>query len=181
MKITPQQKRKYLRRGLLGLLVLFTAMAQNVLWLPVIYGARALPLLPLVVAIAIYDQPVPAIIYGALAGAAWDVSSASGGYHAIYLAIAAFACAMGMRYFLNKNFFTVLLLAFAVVSIYLIVHWFTVFAVLPNLTPAQITLPLLREALPSLGYTMLLAPLCFTLVSIAVRRTSRRQRRVKAE
>ena len=180
MKLTILQRRKYLRRILLALLVLFIAMAQNVPWLPVIYGARALPLLPLIVAIAIYDQPVPAVLYGAFAGAIWDVS-ALGGYHAIYLTLTAFGCAMSMRYFLNRNIFTIALLSFATTTLYLLVRWFVDFATLPALSPAQLTLPLLREALPTLGYTMLMVPICFTLVNITVRRTSRRQREVRAD
>jgi len=175
LKLTKQQQKKYLRRVLLGLLVFLTAIAQNVPWLPVVYGARAFPLIPLVAAIAFYDQPVPAIFYGALAGAIWDVSSPTGAYHGIYLVIAAFACAMGMRYILNKNVFTIALLAFVTTAVYLVVRWFIDFAVLPGLSPAQLVQPLWRYSLPDLGYTLLLTPLMFTLVSIIVRRTSRKQ------
>ena len=176
MALTKPQKRKYFRRALLGILVLITAMAQNVPWLPVLFGgARAFPLLLLVVAIAFYDQPVPAVLYGALAGVIWDVSSPNAAFHGIYLTMIAFACAMLMRYVLNKNFFTIAMLSFGTTTIYLIIRWFIDFAVLPGLTPAQLTLPLLHESLPSLGYTLLFAPLMFTLVSLIVRRTSRKQ------
>jgi len=175
MTISKQQQKKYFRRVLLGLLVFLTAMAQNVPWLPVIYGARAFPLIPLVAAIAFYDQPIPAILYGALAGVIWDVSSPVGAFHGIYLVIAAFACAMLMRYILNRNFFTIAMISFVAITIYLLIRWFITFAILPGISPAQLTLPLLRESLPALGYTMLLVPLMFTLVSLIVRRTSRKQ------
>ena len=173
-KLTNQQK-KYFRRTLLGLLVLLIAMAQNALWFPVVYGARAFPLIPLVAAIAFYDQPIPAILYGALAGVIWDAASPAGAYHGIYLTIAAFACTMLMRYILNRNVFTIALLSFGATSIFLIIRWFISYAFLPDLTPAQLISLLLNESLPALGYTMLLTPLMFTLVSIIVRRTSRRQ------
>jgi len=179
MTITKHQQKKYFRRALLGLLVLFTAMAQNVPWLPVVYGARAFPLIPLVIAIAFYDQPIPAILYAALAGIIWDVSSPTGAYHGIFLVVAAFAVAMLMRYFLNRNIFTIAMLSFVATTIYLLVRWFITFAILPNLSPAQLTLPLLRESLPALGYTMLTVPLVFTLVSLIVRRTSRKQLSVR--
>ena len=181
MTISKHQQKKYLRRVLLGLLVFFTAMAQNVPWLPVIYGARAFPLIPLVAALAFYDQPVPAILYGALAGVVWDVSSPVGAFHGVYLVIAAFACAMLMRYILNRNFVTIAALSFVTTTIYLLIRWFIIYAVLPGLSPAQLALPLLRESLPALGYTMLLVPLMFTLVSIIVRRTSRKQVAVTAQ
>ena len=176
MALTKPQQRKYFRRALLGLLVLLTAMAQNVPWFPVIFGgARAFPLLLLVVAIAFYDQPVPAVLYGALAGIIWDVSSHNAAFHGIYLVIVAFACAMLMRYILNKNILTIAMLSFGTTLIYLIIRWFIYFAVLPGLSPAQLARPLLHESLPSLAYTLLLTPLMFTLVHLIVRRTSRKQ------
>jgi len=177
MNITKLQQKRILRRALLGLLVFLTAMAQNVPWLPVVYGARGFPLLPLVVAIAFYDQPVPAILYAALAGILWDISF--GGYHAIYLTLIAFLCAVVMRYFLNRNFITISLLSLATAIVYFLVRWFATYAFLPGLTPLQITAPLLTESLPNLGYTMLMTPLMFFLVSLIVRRTSRRQIEIK--
>ena len=179
--MTKHQQKKYLRRVLLGLLVFLIAMAQNVPWFPVVYGARAFPLIPLVAAIAFYDQPIPAILYGAFAGVVWDVSSPTGAYHGIYLVIVAFACAMLMRYVLNRNAFTIAMLSLAATAIYLLIRWFITYAFLPDLTPAQLARPLLHESLPALGYTMLLVPLMFTLVSIIIRRTSRRQIDVAAQ
>ena len=166
-------KNKYLRRALLGLLVFITAIAQNVPWLPVVFGARAFPLLPLIAAIAFYDQPTAAVIYGAFAGVLWDVMSPVGGYHGIYLTIVAFACAMSIRYFFNRNFVTIAIMSLSTAVLYLLVHWFIAYATL-ELPASELLYPLWRYALPNLGYTMLLVPLMFTLVSAAVKRTSRR-------
>jgi len=174
-------RKKYLRRLLMGVLVFLVAMAQNVPWLPSILGARAWPLLPLVVAVAVCDQPVPAIVFGAFAGVLWDFSSPSHGLHAIYLAFIAFACAMLLRYILNRNAFTVALLSFLSIAIYLLLRWFGEYATLPNLSPAALARPLWRSALPSLAYTMLLTPILYALVHQIVRKTSRRQRGVLAE
>jgi len=175
MRFDQLKRRKYTRRVLMGALVFTVAMAQNVPWLPPVYGARALPLLPLVAVIAVYDQPVPAILFGALAGALWDVASPAYGLHAVYLAAAAFACAMCMRYFLNRNLLTVALLCLGTAALYLLARWFADYAVLEALTAAEMTRPLLREALPTLGYTMLTVPVCALAVTGIVRRTSRRQ------
>jgi len=175
MKLTNLNRRKYLRRMLLGCLVFVAAMAQNVPWFPVIYGARALPLLPIVAVIAVYDQPGPAIFYGAFAGAVWDVVSPARGMHALYLAAAAFACAMCMRYFLNRNSYTVALLSFGTTAVYLLGRWFADYAILEGLSPAEVSRPLLYEALPALGYTFALTPICVLLVRGAVKRTSRKQ------
>jgi len=181
MKQNPDKRNRLLRRTMLSALVLLTAMAQFVPWLPVIYGARAFPLLMLIAAIAYYDQAVAAVLYGALAGILWDINAPYGTYHAIFLAIAAFLCAMGVRYFFNRNKVTKVLIPVAVATAYVFLRWFLNTLAMPNITFTQTTPLILRETLPSLGYTLLLAPLMFTLVSLIVRRTSRRQQRIVGE
>jgi|GEM_PF-1640664 len=181
MKHNLDKRNRILRRTALGALVLLTAMAQFVPWLPVVYGARALPLLVLVAAIAYYDRAVAAIVTAAFAGVLWDIAAPHGTYHAIYLAIAAFLCAMGVRYFFNRNKVTKVLIPIAVTAVYVFLRWFVDTLILPGMSFAQTTPLLLRETLPSLGYTLLLAPLMFTLVSVIVRRTSRRRQRIVGE
>ncbi|MCL2531399.1 MAG: rod shape-determining protein MreD [Oscillospiraceae bacterium] len=181
MKTTPDKRNRILRRIALGALMLLTAMAQFVPWLPVVYGARAFPLLVLIAAIACYDQPASAVIYGALAGVLWDISAPYGTYHAVFLAIAAFCSAMGVRYLFNQNKVTKVLVPLCITTVYVLLRWSLDTLAMPGITFAQNTTMLLRESLPSLGYTLLLAPLMFTLVSLIVRRTSRRQQRVLAD
>ncbi|MDR3313374.1 MAG: rod shape-determining protein MreD [Oscillospiraceae bacterium] len=168
-----KKRNRYLRRLLLGLLVLFAAMAQNVPWLPAFFGVRALLLLPLVVSIAVLEQEVPAICFGALAGLLWDVSAQDPrGWHALFLTVIAFICAMLMRYLFNCNLLTVGLLGFAAAALYLFARW-----ALDSLVPG-VGLDfeaLLRFYLPRLVYTMALLPLCYWLVRAVVRKTSRRQ------
>lgn len=163
------RNKKFLRRALLTLLIFLVAMAQNVPWLPAIFGVSALPLLPLVIAVAALDQALPGVLFGAIAGLLWDVSSASAIPHAIYLTIAAFACAMLMRYVLIRNRLTVGLLMFLTTAGYLLLRWGIDCAGLEG--GAWV---LLRFSLPSLVYTMLLAPLTYLLTQSIVRRTSRK-------
>ena len=163
--------KKYLRRVLLGLLVFLVAMAQNVPWLPGIYGVRALPLLPLAVAIAVLDQALPGVLFGAFAGLLWDITGPSAMPHAVYLTCAAFICAMLMRYVLIRNKLTVGLLMFLFTAGYLAIRWGMDYASLPGGAWA-----LLRYSLPGLGYTMLTAAPVYLLAQGIVRRTSRRSR-----
>ena len=176
MRLTTLKRKKYLRRILLTVLVFLTAMAQNVPWLPGLWGGRALPLLPLTVAIAVLDQEVPAILFGAFAGLLWDISTPGLPWNAIYLVCAAFICAMLMRYTLNHNWLTVSLLSFFTSAGHIFLRWFIDIRSLDGALYA-----LLRYTLPSLAYTLLLAPLCYLLVRSIVRKTSRRQRGVLAE
>jgi len=165
------QNKKHLRRVLLGALVFLTAMAQNVPWLPGIYGVRGLPLLPLVIAIAVLDQTVPGVLFGAFAGLLWDLAAPAAIPHALYLTCAAFACAMLMRYVLIRNPLTVGLLMLLFSSAFLALRWVVDYAALPGGAYA-----LLRYSLPSLGYTMLLAIPAYLAVQSIVRRTSRRSK-----
>jgi len=181
MKTNLDKRNRILRRIALSALMLLTAMAQFVPWLPVVYGARAFPLLVLVAAIACYDQPASAVIYGALAGVLWDIAAPQGSYHAFFLAIAAFVSAMGVRYLFNRNQVTKALVPISITVAYVFLRWTLDTLAMPGIGFAQNTTMLLRETLPSLGYTLLLAPLLFTFVSLIVRRTSRRQQRVLAD
>ena len=176
MRLTTLKRKKYLRRILLTFLVLLTAMAQNVPWLPGLLGARALPLLPLVVVIAVLDQEIPAILFGAFAGLLWDIAVPGLPWNALYLTAAAFACAMLMRYVLNHNWLTVSLLSLLTAAGHFLLRWF-----LDTRGLDRAAWALARYTLPSLAYTLALAPLCYALVRLIVRRTSRRQRGVLAE
>ncbi len=169
-----QKQNRYLRRLALGLLIVFTAMVQNVPWLPAFFGVRALPLIPLVVAIAVLEQEVPSILFGALAGLCWDVSSESAsGWHALFLTVTAFVCAMLMRYILNRNLLTVALLTFAAALGYLFVRWLLDVILYPGYGGALHAL--WRFYLPRLVYIMALLPVYYGLVRAVIRRTSRRQ------
>jgi len=170
------QNKKYLRRVLLGALVFFTAAAQNVPWLPGIYGVRALPLLPLVVAVAVLDQALPGVLFGAFAGLLWDITGPSAMPHSIYLACAAFICAMLMRYVLIRNALTVGLLMLLFASAYLALRWVMDYYLLPDSPLPGGTWALLRYSLPSLGYTMLTAVPAYLLARGVVRRTSRKSK-----
>jgi len=165
------QNKKYLRRVLLGVLVFLTAAAQNVPWLPGIYGVRALPLLPLVVAVAVLDQALPGVLFGAFAGLLWDVAGPSAMPHAVVLACAAFICAMLMRYVLIRNKLTVGLLMFLFTAGYLALRWAMDYSGLEGGAWA-----LLRYSLPALGYTMLTAAPVYLLAQGIVRRTSRKSK-----
>ena len=176
MRFDTLKRKKYLRRILLTFLVFLTAMAQNVPWLPGILGVHALPLLPLTVAIAVLDQEVPAILFGAFAGLLWDISIPGLPWNAIYPTAAAFACAMLMRYVLNHNWLTVSLLSLITAAGHLLLRWF-----LDTHGMDHAAWALARYTLPSLAYTLLLVPLCYALVRLIVRKTSRRQRGVLAE
>ena len=171
LQVFARKRKKYIRRALLCVLVFFAAMAQHVPWIPGVFGVRPLPLLPLVVCVAVFDQEIPAIFFGAFAGILWDFNAPGVPWRALYLTFVAFACAMLMRYLLNRNRLTIGLLVFASSALYLLLSWLVVSG-----DPRV----LLRFSLPTLAYIMLVAPVCYFLAYWIVKRTSRKQRQVIA-
>jgi rod shape-determining protein MreD len=176
--IEKRKKRRYARRLALSLLVLLVALAQTVPLLPPIFGVRALPLIPLVVALAILDQEVPAVCYAFVAGLIWDVFAVSRGWNAMFLTVLGFVCAMLMRYFLNRNRLSAALLFSVAVGGYLLFRWVIIYVFQRY---DQAIWVLARYELPSFCYTMLLAPLEYAVVRAVVRRTSKRQGGVLAQ
>ena len=184
-RLATQNRKKYIRRALLAGLVFLVAMAQNVPWLPGIFGVLPLPLIPLVVCIAVLDQEVPGILFGTFAGILWDFSSEGFAWHAMYLTFAAFVCAMLMRYIINRNRLTITLLMLFFTFGYVTLHWLFD-QLLPYFRHAELPFnsydgalfTYLRYCLPSGAYTMLLAPVCYGLSYWIVKRTSRKQRNI---
>ncbi|MDR2526055.1 MAG: rod shape-determining protein MreD [Oscillospiraceae bacterium] len=167
------KRNQYIRRLLLSLLVFLVATAQSVPWLPLVFGAAALPLLPLVVCIAVLEQEVPAILFGALAGLCWDAASPDPrGWHALYLTVVAFVCAALMRYILNRNIWTVTLLSSAAAFVYLLLRWLLdAFSGGTGLEPSSAVV----FYLPRFAYTMVLLAPCYALVRGIVRKTARKR------
>ena len=185
-RLATQKRKKYVRRALLGALLFLTALAQNVPWLPGVFGSRALPLIPLAVCIAVLDQDTAGILFGAAAGILWDFTCAGFAWHGIYLTFIAFSSAMLMRYLFNRNARTIALLIFFSTLAYLLLRWLFD-QVLPHFNHIRAPFDpyedylftFARYSLPSLAYTMALAPLCYYLTHLIIKRTSRKQRRVK--
>ncbi|MDR2647582.1 MAG: rod shape-determining protein MreD [Oscillospiraceae bacterium] len=178
MPLSKNQRKLYLRRVILAVFVVFTAMAQNVPWLPAIFGIRALPLIPLVVTIAVLDTEPAAIGAGFFAGVFWDLSANAHGLHAIFCTCTAFAVAMLMRYLLNRNRIAVFLLSACAVAFYLFAHWMTAHVFSGHDLPIYL---FVRYYLPSFVYTILFLPIDYLLVNAVVRRTSRRKGGVLAQ
>ena len=75
-------KPKYIRWAIFSALLVFSVLLQNsVGGLLEFLGARVFLCIPFLVAIAMFEREVPAAIFGALAGALWDVSSGVDGIH----------------------------------------------------------------------------------------------------
>ncbi len=101
-------KHIYIRRLCLAGILLAAALLQNTTGLlPAPAGIRALPLIPAVVCVAMFERELPGMFFGVAAGLFWDMSSAMGGhFHSVILTIIAFTCGALITHLMRNNFIT---------------------------------------------------------------------------
>jgi rod shape-determining protein MreD len=89
-----------------------------------ISGAYPMLTLLLVVFVAANEGNFAGSIFGALAGAMSDIYSTSGsGFHALLFLTAGFICGYFCEYVLQRNYFAVVMLSFAVPLIISLIQW----------------------------------------------------------
>ena len=76
----------YIRRTLTAVLVFLTALFQHSGFIPELFGAPAMVLIPLTVCIAMFERSIPGMCFGVLAGLLWDFAISGGdGFFSVML------------------------------------------------------------------------------------------------
>ena len=98
-------KNVYIRRLCLAGIVLLTALLQNTEGLlPSVLGFRAMPLIPAVICIAMYERELPGMFFGVFAGLLWDSAARTGtNLNTILLTILAFVCGCLITHLMRNN------------------------------------------------------------------------------
>ena len=123
-------------------------------------------LVPAVVAIAMHERSVPAMLFGALAGALWDYAAVGpDGFFTLWFAVLAFGVSTVVTFWVRNHLRAGLLLCFAALCLTALFYWFC-FVVLPGQGGAGTVL--LRFMLPGVLFTFLFSPLLY----LAVHRTA---------
>lgn len=106
-------KKLYIRRAAFFVLILFTAAFQHTgLFLPEIFSARAMLLIPLCVCIAMFERSMGGLAFGVLCGVLWDGASARGdGFFSVCLACAGFVTGLVITHLMRNNIFAALILS----------------------------------------------------------------------
>ena len=110
--------------------VIATAALQNTRGLlPDFFGARLFPLIPLTICIGMCEGEISGLLYGAAAGAFWDICSASPeGMCALYLAFAGCVSGILVRFFMRGKLLTQYLLTSLFTVCFCALYWlFTVY------------------------------------------------------
>ena len=153
----------YIRRAVLAVIVLITAMAQITKGgFPSLFGARAMLLLPLTVVISMFERGFAGMFFGIYAGLLCDIfSSSHDGFYIIVFTVIGFTCGTLITYQLRNNIVTAMLLALlsslCVVSLY----WF--FFVFISKTDMALYL-YVRYYLLSAVYTTVFTPVYYLIV-----------------
>ena len=120
-----REVRILLKRRLItaGIIILCALLQTTIGYFPSVLGAHFFILIPLCVCIAVFEQVRWSAAFGILAGALWDLSHAGGdGYNALFLFAVCAVCGVLVRYLMQKNLVTSLVLSTAACLIYSIFY-----------------------------------------------------------
>ena len=153
-------KPKYIRWAIFGALLALSVLVQNsVGGLTEIFGARIFLCIPFCVAIAMFEREVPAAIFGAIAGALWDISSGVDGFNTIVLMLLCAVCSLLISHLMRNNLITALVLGAGSVVAYEILYVATRFWGAGS--PVR---QIFTFYLPSLIVTVAFVPLCYFII-----------------
>lgn len=126
---TQRTKILTIRRLLLVAVVIIGALVQNCALS--VTDLQICILLPLTVIIAMFEKELAGILYGALAGCLWDVSTATAdGMKALFLALTGCICGLLIRYIMRNNLLSAIVLCAAANLVHNLLHW--LIYVVPN-------------------------------------------------
>lgn len=143
----------------LELLVLFMLQETPGL-LPSIFGARPVLLFPAVVAIAMLEPEVPALLFGVVGGLFCDFGlSGMLGFHALVLGVLCFFISLVIRAYLQNNMATAILTGVWSIGLVVLAQWFFLYFFQYSYPAYALT----HHYLPKYFYTLLFLPLPYLL------------------
>ena len=143
----------------LELLVLFMLQETPGL-LPSIFGARPVLLFPAVVAIAMLEPEVPALLFGVVGGLFCDFGlSGMLGFHALVLGVLCFFISLVIRTYLQNNMATAILTGVWSIGLVMLAQWFFLYFFQYSYPAYALT----HHYLPKYFYTLLFLPLLYLL------------------
>ena len=159
----------YKRRLCFAAMFVAAAVLQNTSGLiPEMFGARAMPLIPAAVCVAMFEREISGTLFGAFAGLLWDMSAPSGiSFNAVMLAAVGLACGSLITYVMRNNLVTALLLCFVSAVFHLVCYWMKTYIFRGDFKGA---VSLLTFYIPSALYTLLWLPVFYFSVRAIMKR-----------
>lgn len=112
------------RRLIIAATVIICALLQTTAgYFPSFFGIHFFLLVPLCICIAVFEGERWGAAFGIFAGALWDLSHGGGdGYNALYLFAVCAVCGILVRYIMQKNIMTALVLSGGACLLYSILY-----------------------------------------------------------
>ena len=112
------------RRLIIAAVIIVCALLQTTIgYFPSFFGIHFFLLIPLCVCIAVFEGERWGAAFGVFAGALWDLSHGGGdGYNALFLLVICALCGVLVRYLMQKNIVTALVMSGGACLLYSILY-----------------------------------------------------------
>lgn len=168
------RKNLYKKYGLYALVIIISAVCNLSGFIPDVFSAEAMIMVPLCVAIALHEKSIPGMAFGVLCGALWDISSAQAdGYYTVMLATAGFIAGSLSAFLMRNNVFSCILLTFTSTAVCNIVHW-VLFYLRKGYDGAFSIL--FRYYLPSAVYTLVFGAIFYYVINYIYKETKQKKK-----
>ena len=155
-------KPKYIRWAIFGAVLAVSVLLQNsVGGLTEIFGARVFLCIPFCIAVAMFEREVPAAIFGAFAGALWDVSSGVDGFNTFVLMILCAVSSLLISHLMQNNIITALVLGAGSITAYEVLY-----IAIRFWDAGSPVRQIFIFYLPSLIVTVAFVPVCYYIVKL---------------
>ncbi|MBR5438106.1 MAG: hypothetical protein IKV21_04225 [Clostridia bacterium] len=160
----------YIRRALTVLLIFMTALFQHSAFVPPLFGAPAMLLIPLTVCVAMFERSIPGMCFGVLAGVLWDCATPGGdGFFSVMLTAVGFITGALVTFIFRNNIRSALILSFGALTVCNVSYWL-MFIFRKGYEGAFDVL--FTRYLPSVLYSLIFVFVYYYLVSFILRLTS---------
>ncbi len=155
-------KPKIKRRAIFAFIILITAIVQNTgARFDGVFGAHAFLLIPLVVAVSMFEREIVASVIGAFAGLLWDLSAGLDGYNMLVIMLICAVCSLLISRLMRNNIVTSLVLGVSAIAAYIFMY-IAIYIVLDG--GGYPVSQILRFYLPSFILTSAFVPIYYFLI-----------------
>ena len=140
-------------------IIFFYVLERNYNLVPEIFGGRPLILVPVFIAVAIFEKEYVSMFFGIVIGFFLDISIGNFiGVQAIFLFILGYIIGVLFTYFINLNFLTFFLTSLVIIP-FVLIYRFLFFYIIPRFD--NIEYAFIYHLLPCIVYTIIVSPIIY--------------------
>lgn len=165
-------KRVYIRRACFVLLIVLTAVFQHTQGAIVsVSGAKAFILIPMVVAVSMFNKSMAGLVFGVFAGVLWDFAAVRGdGFFSVALALTGYVTCLLMTYYMRNNIYSAMIISFGANLVINTAYWLIFILAKGYEGAAEL---FFRFYLPSAVYGAAFILVYYPVVSLVVKATAK--------